>query len=106
MRFAVPRFSTQEISCGFHLAREFDLGGVYTVAWNDTEKGLDEMDADIKAKRELVDRQEAMMKLEEGAEGGEEHGHGKQNNQEYAYSDGGVDSAAEETKEEDKLLEG
>lgn len=106
MRWAVPRFSPQQILYGFRLARDYGLGDVYMVAWDDTENGLDEVDADIKTKTELVVRQEATMKLREGAEGGEEDEEGKQGNQKYACSDGGVDSAAEETKEEDQLLEG
>ncbi|KAK7949657.1 hypothetical protein PG996_000243 [Apiospora saccharicola] len=106
MRWAVPRFGSEHISYGFGLAREYGLGDVYMVAWDDTEKGLDEMDVDSAAKTELMNRQEAMIKLQEGADGGEEGEERKQGIQEYACSDGGVDSAAEETKAEDQLLEG
>ncbi|KAK7908546.1 hypothetical protein PG985_015849 [Apiospora marii] len=106
MRWAVPRFCSKHISYGFKIARDYGSGDVYMVAWNDTEDGLDEMDADVTSKTELVVRQEAMMESRKGVEGRGEGEEGKQGNQKYACSDDGVDSAAEETKEEERLLEG
>ncbi|KAK8124500.1 uncharacterized protein PG998_000259 [Apiospora kogelbergensis] len=106
MNWAVPRFTEDQIGYGFHTARQYGLGDVYQVAWNDTNMALDEVEADLLAKTELVDRQ-MMQQVGDSSGGGEDHHHGGGDEEEAQEdSDSGVDSVIELTQEEDQVIQG
>ncbi|KAK8041834.1 hypothetical protein PG993_006357 [Apiospora rasikravindrae] len=112
MNWAVRRYTQEQIHAGLFAAREYGLGDVYTVAWNDTETGLDEMDADLEVKINMAKREMATMDSGDGVggEGGEgeaENGHRDEQGDTCSETcgDTGIESASEETREEGQLFE-
>ncbi|KAK8090299.1 hypothetical protein PG997_005260 [Apiospora hydei] len=111
MRWAVPRFTSEHLYGGLFIARKYGLGDVYTVAWNDTDTGLDEMEADLEVKINMAKSEMAIIKSDDGVEGGggveNEHRDEQGATCSETCSDTSVESASEETttREEEQLLE-
>ncbi|KAK7952663.1 uncharacterized protein PG986_008391 [Apiospora aurea] len=109
MRWAVPRFTPEHLHGGLFIARNYGLGDVYTVVWNDTDTGLDEMEADLEVKINMAKSEMAMIKSDDGVDGGGGVENEDRDEQGATCSEGcsdtSVESASEETREEELLLE-
>ncbi|KAK8872670.1 hypothetical protein PGQ11_003184 [Apiospora arundinis] len=115
MDWALPRFTKDEIDDGFTTARRHGLGDVYMVAWRDTDKALDEVEDDLLAKTELLDREEEEEKQQqqqqqqvgENTEGADEGEDNKDDHRDGDRDDSGssVGNGSELSQEVDQLLQ-